>query len=233
MGKRIVLYSLIVSLIFVFNITAFALDNSELDLSRKGSVSVTMRDSMTQDTVSGGSLSIYKVADVVVENGNSFYKYTDKFSECIWSLEDLENSELASNLSAYVAENEVGGATSLIDEKGIGRFEELDLGLYLVVQTTPSEGYFSLNPFLVSVPIIENDEFVYDVDATSKAEGLTQVPSTDEPKPTPVTTRRPGTLEQTGQLNWPVPVLIIAGLMFFALGWSLFLSQKRRKNNEA
>lgn len=37
-------------------------------------------------------------------------------------------------------------------------------------------------------------------------------------------------LPQTGQLNWPIPVLVIAGLVLFMLGWSMFFKPKRDAN---
>ncbi|MDD5931112.1 MAG: SpaA isopeptide-forming pilin-related protein [Oscillospiraceae bacterium] len=51
------------------------------------------------------------------------------------------------------------------------------------------------------------------------------------PPDTPDTPQEPGkpTLPQTGQLNWPVPVLAAAGLGLFAAGWALCF---RRKDHE-
>ncbi len=36
-----------------------------------------------------------------------------------------------------------------------------------------------------------------------------------------------GRLPQTGQLNWPVPVLVILGLLFFSVGWKLCFGEKK------
>lgn len=230
MVKRVVMLCLLALMLFMFNITAFALNNGDLDLTKIGSVSVTMRDSMTQNTVPGGELTIIKVADFNVENGNSFYTYTEEFKSCEWSLDDLESSTLAGDLASYVSENKISGATGSIDITGVGNFKELDFGLYLIIQPTPSNGYFAINPFLVSVPIIIDDEFVYDVDASAKVETLKEIPVTETPEPTAKPTPKPPTLPQTGQLNWPVPILIVAGLFLFAAGWILTVSCKRKKN---
>ena len=35
------------------------------------------------------------------------------------------------------------------------------------------------------------------------------------------TTTKPDELIQTGQLNWPIPILLIAGLLFISIGWAL------------
>lgn len=233
MVKRVVIFCLTALMLFMFNITAFALNNGDLDLTKKGSVSVTMRDSMTQDVVSGGELTLIKVADLTIDDGNSFYTYTEAFKSCEWDLDDLESSILVDNLSSFVSENKLSGITSSIDITGVGSFKELDIGLYLVIQQTPSTGYFAINPFLVSVPLISENEFVYDVDASAKVETLKEIPVTETPEPTAVPTAKPSTLPQTGQLNWPVPILIVTGLVIFAAGWILTISHKRKSSNEA
>jgi hypothetical protein len=35
-------------------------------------------------------------------------------------------------------------------------------------------------------------------------------------------------LPQTGQLNWPIPVLVILGLAMFSVGWNLRFGKRRR-----
>ena len=37
-------------------------------------------------------------------------------------------------------------------------------------------------------------------------------------------------LAQTGQLNWPIPVLSIAGLLFFSIGWAIINLNKQKTN---
>lgn len=54
--------------------------------------------------------------------------------------------------------------------------------------------------------------------------------ATYETKNTVVTITNTSKLPQTGQLNWPVPVLICAGLALFVVGWVLFFRRKKEKN---
>ena len=67
----------------------------------------------------------------------------------------------------------------------------------------------------------EDGTYIYDVDADPKVE------LTKAPQPTPTPTPKPPTLAQTGQLNWPVPVLAIIGLCLFSLGWLLRFGRKK------
>lgn len=98
--------------------------------------------------------------------------------------------------------------------------------------------------------VIVDDYYVYDVGVFSKMGSLSKIPTpppedpedpgdhstTDTPDPvTPVTpavpvatpilpltpSMDPSLLPQTGQLNWPVPVLTVAGLGLFLAGWLL------------
>ena len=41
------------------------------------------------------------------------------------------------------------------------------------------------------------------------------------------------TLPQTGQLNWPIPVLVVAGLSLILVGWGVNYNSKSRKSHEA
>ena len=43
----------------------------------------------------------------------------------------------------------------------------------------------------------------------------------------PVPTTPPTKLPQTGQLNWPVPVLVVLGLALFSLGWGLRFGRRK------
>ena len=73
----------------------------------------------------------------------------------------------------------------------------------------------------MSLPFLKDGDYLYDLDAQAKTE-LEQVPKPPQ-KPG-------GKLPQTGQLNWPVPVLAAAGLTLFGIGWGI---RFRRKDQDA
>lgn len=92
------------------------------------------------------------------------------------------------------------------------------------MQKQAAEGYDAIQPFLVTVPIMENGQYVYDVDAHPKA-GTSSRKTTQ----TPPTQEVLSALPQTGQLNWPVPVLAVTGAVLVAAGVVL---KKRSGQNE-
>lgn len=256
---------------------------ASIELTRKGSITVTLRDSESGSAVSGGKLTLYQVASISRQNGNLSYDYTNGFENCGVSLGDLSESDLARTLDDKRPADSKG-ETLTVDTDGKAVFSRLPLGLYLVVQSTASTGYEKINPFLVSVPLVEEDTYLYDVDALPKVGTLTPTTPPDVPgepdkpeepdKPTepekPTTPENPDrpetpdipeepgkntppgadnpddwvlngrpdknkqapgadnpedwvlngrpTLPQTGQLNWPIPVLTAAGTCLIAAG---------------
>lgn len=209
-------------LLCTFCLTAYAYP--ALDLSRKGSIKITMPYGKTVEE--GGSMALYRVGNVRESNGNYDFMLTGDFAGCGISLQDIQSAELAKKLSDYAAKSKLKGNTQKIAGDGTVEFKELEPGLYLLVQTKAAEGYNNAMPFLVSLPMLEKNEYVYDVQADPKVE-LTSPTVTTKPdrELTPTVAPEPGSsdtkLPQTGQLNWPIPVLAVLGLGMFSVGWLL------------
>ena len=223
-----------------------------------GSIHVNLYDSTNNKALSGGELTVYRVAEVQRKNGNLSFEYCGDFDGCAIELDDLTDSTLAGQLQEYLSDN-AEGTVREVDANGNVNFDDLELGLYLVVQTKASKGYKPVNSFLVSLPMAEDGEWNYEVDASPKVGAYTPEPETppsppnkpDKPdKPvspgnpdnpvspgTPDNPVAPGSpdnpvlpghpdnpvmngLPQTGQLNWPIPVMAISGMLLFAFGWA-------------
>lgn len=225
-----------------------------------GSIHVNLYDSTNNKALSGGELTVYRVAEVQRRNGNLSFEYCGDFDGCAIELGDLTDSTLAGQLQEYLSDN-AEGTVREVDANGNVNFDDLELGLYLVVQTKASKGYKPVNSFLVSLPMAEDGEWNYEVDASPKVGAYTPEPETppsppdkpDEPD-TPDTPENPGNpdkpvapgnpdnpvapgspdnpvlpghpdhpvmngLPQTGQLNWPIPMMAVSGMLLFAYGW--------------
>ena len=223
-GKRLPVLLLTVILLCAMGVTAYAHDVP--DLSRKGSITITMRQG--EKAVPGGSLTLYRVGEVQEEDGNYRFVLTGDFTGCGVSLTDVQSAQLASRLAQYGKDHSLTGTTRECDSSGTVSYTGLTLGLYLLVQNRAASGYNKVDPFLVSVPMQEDGTYVYDVDASPKVE----VEKVTTPSNSSTTTAtRSGTakskLPQTGQLNWPVPVLAVLGMGLFAAGWMLRAGQKK------
>lgn len=214
------------------------------DSSRIGSITVEMR--YNDRKVYGGTLKAYQVGQIVeyeTEEGAPGYKFdwTDTFADFEGKPDSAQPADLARGLAAYIQKLEEGeedkedntkekesdkldGARH-IEENTDGKivFKDLPAGLYLIVQSEATQGYEPLSPFLVSVPMVENGDYVYDVTAHGKfaliavptpvptpvpTQAPTQTPVPDPtpiPGPTPVPTQAPTQTPVPGPTQTPIP----------------------------
>lgn len=143
------------------------------DHARKGSVTAEIRDT-DGCAVPGGSLTVIAVADAVYEDGNDLLVFKEAFDGCGLDLSGIGREEsgapgLAEELADWARKKGIEGREEEIDAQGRAVFKDLSLGLYLFVQKTPADGYESIHPFLVTVPLWDGEKLVYDVEADPKA----------------------------------------------------------------
>ena len=144
-----------------------------IDWDRTGSITVTLHDSTgDHEIVPGVTLILYHVADAVSENYNLGFEYTEDFEGCSADLSDLNAAGLADQLLAYAETNGIEGTVVTAGEDGAVVFEDLPLGLYLIAQVGEVEGYYPIDPFIVTIPMTnpEGTGWIYDIDASPKAE---------------------------------------------------------------
>ena len=198
------------------------------DREQPGSITVTMTH--LGDPVPGGSLTLIRVADVVSEDGDYLFAYTADFAECPIPVTELDSADLPRELAEIAKEKPVAGVTQTIDELGRVVFTDLELGLYLLIQEEAAPGFKKVNAFLVSVPMNEGGHYIYNVDTAPKnIPGPEEEPT--EPPTEPTEPDGPD-LPQTGQMNWPVPVLAMMGMLLVMAGF-WFCMTGRRERDEA
>ena len=154
--------------------------SANIDLKRTGTIEVTLYDHQNDTALRGGTLTLYKVANVTRTDGNLSFSYTKDFQGCGIALGDLTDSGLASKLEAKLPIT-AEGISRTIGEDGKVTFSSLPLGLYLVVQTENSKGYEAINSFLVSLPMKNGSGWLYEVDATPKVGAPTTEVPPEEP----------------------------------------------------
>ena len=203
-------------------IPASAAENEFPDLDRTGSLSITYKyyNEKTGETkpVSGGnSVGLFKVADVIVDNGFKF-KLDDRFAsvgEIPATSEELDivNMDLAEAMEKIAKDYDFDVPSQETDANGRVSFDGLEVGMYLVMQDAKGKGdnRYELTPFLLTIPYRNADgSLTYDISADTKPVGIFKE---QVPPPTP-----PRRIPQTGQLWWPVAALGAAGVLFVVMG---------------
>lgn len=165
--------------------------------------------------ISGGTWTIYRVGDVTEENGNYGFSLTGDFKNTGRAVQNVQSPELAAELARYAAENGLEG--EIKDASDSVRFDNLEMGLYLFVQSQAAAGYERAEPFLVSIPMWDGEQYLYDVDASPKMSEI--IPT--ETMQSQLSGILDPTLPQTGLLNWPVAALSVLGIGLTAVGWLL------------
>lgn len=203
-----------------------------IDKTTKGSITLTMKNTEGK-TVGGGTMSLYYVAAIEENNGTYSFAYTDAFKGCSVDLNgDLTSAATAKAIELYTVANSktvVPTHRKNIASNGVVKFDNLNVGLYLLVQHHAAAGYSTMASFLISVPREVNGVYDYSVDAAPKMGPIRPEGSTETTETTATTVPKDGTAPQTGQLNWPVPVLAVSGLLCFLLGWYLNRTGKNKQ----
>lgn len=221
MVKRIVTMLVMLLLIGCLAMPVFAA-HPVPDLSQNGSLTFIMElDSVPLDN---GNLNLYKVGGIADDDGNYYFQLMDGRKLL---LSEGINQILAEEMLTLAKASALTKLTAPIED-GKAAFADLPVGLYVVWQDTAdaTEGLFPIQPFLISVPLFRDGAYELDVLAKPKNAPETIPPETTAP-PKP-----DETLPQTGQLNWPVPVLAISGAVLFILGWILFTKGKRMSHEK-
>ena len=195
MRRKVTAVSLLVCLVLLLSVTVFA---RPVDLDAVGSVSVTLVDQREKEPVAHVEIAVYQVAYVEdYENGRLIYAYTEEFEDCGFALTDK-------NLAGKLADFAEGSIRPdlLVETDSYGRVTvtDLPLGLYLIVQTEPSEKGVICMPFLVRVPNKTEGGYDYDVNARPKA---------DVVETTDITVRKVWNVDETVKISDSVTVHLL------------------------
>lgn len=165
MGRKILTFCLTALLMLSF---ASAVSAEEFDPHRTGAISVTLTEQYEKTPIAGAELSLHYIATVGINtDGQLNYIYTDAFAGTDIAIDD---PDLAVKLNGWLSENPVDGSPLTTDATGTALWEDLPLGLYLVRQTNAVAGFAPCTPFLVTVPQVDGENYVYQVNASPKTE---------------------------------------------------------------
>ena len=152
--------ALSICLAMPFGAISASATSSELpDLNRKGSLSIRFT-SNGEPISNGNKVGIYKVADVIEDEGYKFV-LKEEFASVGELPENLdaENETLATKMDKIARDNSLTlyKSSQELDSDGKVKFTDLEVGLYLVVHTKKTEiklpdksrVIYTINPFIV------------------------------------------------------------------------------------
>lgn len=161
-------FLLIISLLFFspFIFVSAKENTNIIDFNKKGNLEITLNDNENEG-VSDALISLYYVASANVKDNNLSYIFTKDFKDCNISLDKLENKE---NEIYNCVTSKIKSNDKYTNQTGKVTYNNLDLGLYLVVQKNKKEGYSNIDPFLVIIPESIEDRWNYNIEALPKTE---------------------------------------------------------------
>ena len=163
--KKIKYLLIFIMLLMIGKSTVYA--NNTVDFTKKGTINITLNDSINNNAIEGANIKIYKLAEAYSKNSNLAFSYHEDLEQCQKNIEEeILNEETLKCIynSNLITENEN------TNDLGYVYFDNLDLGLYLIEQTNAVEGYSKIDPFLVYIPQVENNNWIYDIKATPKTD---------------------------------------------------------------
>ncbi len=194
------------------------------------------------EPVPGGTLTLYKVADIVkTDTGYEFQALpafagevtNERLNEQL-SHHDLDvNHQLSRMLMDYAQKQNLPGETETVPDNGTVDFttkgHDISLGLWLVTQPEAAPGYEAMPPFLISLPraIYTGDSDVpvyeYDVVATPKSDPK-KLPATPPKNDPPQKPGKTPTFAETGWMQY-------TGLLLLSLVFIVLLLFNRHKES--
>ena len=139
------------------------------DTSAECSLSLSLIPENASDRpCTGAVVSLYRAADAEIGDGTVDFRYTEDFSGCTASLEDITDPVAALQIYNYAVENSLSSQEATSDQNGTVSFGTLETGLYLVAAVEVPEGFVQFDPFLIALPQADEGFWNYIVAAEPK-----------------------------------------------------------------
>ncbi len=225
MLKRSHIAALLVAVALTLAMGGLAFAHEVPDLEQTGAVEVTMK--LGEEPVGGGAMALYRVGDIHEDDGNYSFVLTDAFADSGVALDDIQSADVARTLADYAASHNVPSQVKRIGASGTVSFNDLPLGLYLLVQTRAATGYSPTNPFLAAVPTYIEGSYYYTVDASPKVE-LEKEPNSPSNNP-----NQPSKVPQTADNTVSTGMMVTIGSSLLMMGALIsgFLAYRYRKGD--
>ena len=147
----------------ITSVNVFAADNCSLALSIKSSDG-------DHKIAEGCEVQLYKIASAVISGRKITYTLTSDFASSGADIRK-EDKELAQDIAAFLSSNDLESLalSGTSDSNGDVLFDNLEPGIYIVVNKKPAKGFTEFVPFICHLPAVnDNGDLVYDVTAEPK-----------------------------------------------------------------
>lgn len=140
--------------------------------SDHGSITVYLEQSVRGTSIANVEFDLIKVGEVV----DGEYELVDSLKNVELNLNDLTNAEKlkegAEVISTAVETNNVSGVKKATDSKGIVKYDNLELGVYLL-KSLNTKTYDHVSPALIAIPTFDStknnpNDMTYDIDVVPK-----------------------------------------------------------------
>lgn len=163
-------YLVIFAFIFLIGIVNVNAESNTIDFSRKGSVTVTLTDNANNIGIKGAELTAYKVASAGLKESNLVYNNLDELKTCNTDFFVLSDVEITDEIMNCVDKSTTHRVSGVTNSSGTVTLRDLDLGIYIIVQTNKVDGYAKITPYSVLLPQSIDNAWTYDIKASPKTD---------------------------------------------------------------
>lgn len=168
MSKKIKYLKILILISLIILPSAKVSADAVVDFDRRGSIKITLKESTDNTNIEGSEITIYQVAVLKEKNNNIAFEYIEELKDCPNSLEDLKEPSIT--LINYIKDKNIPKISLKTNKEGLVQYNNLDLGLYLVMQTNNIKGYTIFSPFFIILPEYILDNWNYDINAFPKTD---------------------------------------------------------------
>lgn len=168
MSKKIKYLKILILISLIILPSAKVSADAVVDFNRRGSIKITLKESTDNTNIEGSEITIYQVAVLKEKNNNIAFEYIEELKDCPNSLEDLKEPSIT--LINYIKDKNIPKISLKTNKEGLVQYNNLDLGLYLVMQTNNIKGYTIFSPFFIILPEYILDNWNYDINAFPKTD---------------------------------------------------------------
>lgn len=164
----------ILNLFLFLSILSFGVLNVEaesIDVSRASSLTLTYQ--YENQSFSNVDISLYQLATFDVSGQ---YQFTDSYVDVAFDPTGMSVSDLnlkGKEIETFIEENNrQPSSLQKTDQNGVTSFSNLVPGMYLVlIDSTEVGNYrYSASPMLISIPVLEDGSYQYDIQTNVKTE---------------------------------------------------------------